>query len=108
MKKENLEKWVNENPYLIHNEGARASEFKILLEFFSKAIDHSSDLSTELFIYANNLKPLHEPDINNELDQKNPQGILEMFKSQLSKLENSNAKLFEVCNHLRELIGIEI
>ena len=79
-------------------------EFKILLDRFTRETSHSIDLSNEIFRYANAIKPIFQPDKLNEVEQ-NPQGIIEMFQSQIWKLEKSNAKLVDVANHLRDLIG---
>ena len=79
-------------------------EFKILLDRLTKEIHHSIDLSNEIFRYANTIKPIYQPEDANKIED-NPQGIIEMFQSQVRKLEKSNTKLVDVANHLRELIG---
>ena len=80
------------------------SEFKQLLDRLENETNHSLDLSNEIFRYANTLKPIFQPDKSPEVEL-NPQGIIEMFQSEVWKLAKSNEKLVIVCNHLRELIG---
>lgn len=79
-------------------------EFKVLLDRLTSETNHSIDLSNEIFRYANTIKPIFQPDKLTQVEQ-NPQGIIEMFQSQIYKLSNSNAQLVEVANHLRGLIG---
>lgn len=80
-------------------------EFKILFYNLTKEISHNIELSDELFRYSDTLKPIYQPQKDDDLIEQNPRGIIEMFQSQIWKLGKSNAKLVEVCNHLRKLIG---
>lgn len=79
-------------------------EFKQLLDRLKNEVNHSIDLSNKVYKYANALKPIFQLDKTPEVEQ-NPQGVIQMFESEIYKLATSNEKLVIACNHLKELIG---
>lgn len=105
MYNEAKEESVKANDYVRNDSPVKSEpEFKILLDRLTKETSHSIDLSNEIFRYANTIKPIYQPDKLNEVEQ-NPQGIIEMFESQIWKLSKSNSQLIDIANHLRGLIG---
>jgi hypothetical protein len=80
-------------------------EFKKLFDCLNNAVSHTTDLSNELYMYGNTIKPIHEPDnMNKQLDNI-PTGIIETLFEEVFRLQKANASLVVLANHLRETIG---
>jgi hypothetical protein len=85
---------------------AQISEFKNLYDHLQNAVNHTNDLSNELYRYGNSIKVIQETkETMDKLVSKAPQGLIEMLFEEIFKLQKTNASLVVLANHLRETIG---
>jgi len=81
-------------------------EFKRLFDCLANAVDHTNDLSNELYRYGNTIKSISEPTTESNGISKVPTGIIEMLFEEVFKLQRSNDQLVMLANHLRNTVGI--
>ena len=85
---------------------AEEPEFQKLLFALRMEICTTSELSSRVFYYANNLHTIPEIPIDNApVEQKSPRGVIEMLWEEFRILRRANEQLQRTVDHLQKVVG---
>jgi len=93
-------------PNEVINAKAEEPEFQKLLFALRMEICTTSELSSRVFYYANNLQTIPEQSNDNKpVAQKEPIGVVEMLWEEFRRLRMANQTLQITADHLQKVVG---